>query len=200
MRKLTIPLLFLLILVMMFLAACTGQAAPAPTDTPVPATVTLSPTDTPVPPTNTPVPPTDTPTPVPPTSTPMPTIGHITGTVFRSDTEEKLSGLRVVLVSESNDASFAQTDVNGTFEFKDVPPGEYKLEVQLNTDTMPSPCTLPKGQRGLTYERNGKQIVVMLMPSNVNDMSNLNMFVFIPSDKITVTPGNMTIEMDLYCN
>jgi WD40-like Beta Propeller Repeat/Tetratricopeptide repeat len=61
-----------LLLLSILLGACgpTPTPTPLPTSSPIPATETVPPTNTPVPPTETPIPPTE--TPIPPTPTPIP--------------------------------------------------------------------------------------------------------------------------------
>ena len=63
-RHIVFSLVFVVVVSLIFVVACTPAAAPTPTPQP--------PTATPVPPTPTPKPPTPTPTPVPPTPTPPP--------------------------------------------------------------------------------------------------------------------------------
>jgi len=110
-------------LVALFLSACSTPKAALPTATPV------SPTSTPNP----------TPSPAPPTATPKTTTGGIEGRVYRSDTDQAVANATLILLVKGGETgtyaekivAVTSTDADGRYSFSAVKPDPYYLDLGL---------------------------------------------------------------------
>lgn len=134
MTKKSSQFLYPLLLLMVMLSACNGQASIAPSATP-----TLAPSETPIPsPSSTS---TTTPT-LAPTETPIPQPASLVGTVLLSSGSAKPFASLVELRQGESFTLIAssETDANGVYKIENIDPGMYDLWVLITQEGNLSGC------------------------------------------------------------